>query len=269
MAITSRRRGWGEWRRWVPIAENRRHAARGAASDAPCRAARVCERVRDSGPGARGSRLGARGESPRLHVPASPEPLVPLKQTRVRAPARTRRKAVVGANPHAQRARYDRSVNWNDFAAALRKRGWIVDVREPPVLRVPKVLRRYPRLPDEFTDMLARFRLVAHSDQARWFTMLEDYDGTSGLAFAWDEWERLELAAVPEEREAISRFWSRHCPFSTDIRGDYSFLAIDTTSGHVVDGVGPDFEAVTPIASSLLELVEGISASTLDLQLLR
>jgi hypothetical protein len=160
-------------------------------------------------------------------------------------------------------------VNWSAFAAALRARGWTVETREPPVRRTPAVLRRYPRLPADFLEMLATFRRVHHSDETRWFTMLEDYEGTSGLAFAWDEWERLELDAVPEERDSIEQFWSRFCPFAADVRGDYAFLALDTADGRIVGGYAPDFQDVGPVAPSLRDLLEGVSASTLDLDLLR
>jgi len=83
-----------------------------------------------------------------------------------------------------------------------------------------------------------------------------DYEGMSGAAFRWDEWERLSLDAACDDAKFITEiraFWDCHFPFLFSVHSGYAYHAICTAAdqfGHVVEGYEPLFEEALPVADS-------------------
>lgn len=140
------------------------------------------------------------------------------------------------------------------FLNYLSASGWIVQ-RAATAADAPGLDTR-----PEHLSFLRRFSLLCGADETTWFLSAGDYAGTTDSAFAWNEFERLSLDAAldAEDRARIASFWARHLPILLSVAGDYAFLAIDRATGAVVHGVEPEFEATTPVASSLEALFEAI-----------
>jgi hypothetical protein len=139
----------------------------------------------------------------------------------------------------------------------LREQGWTVEAQEGQSFRLPATIAaRYPRLPDSLVEFLSGLKQCADASKTTWFLCQSDYEGTSGSAFRWDEWERLSLDAARGDAGYISEiraFWDSHFPVLFSVHSGYAFHAVCTASGRfgqVVEGHEPEFEEVLPIADS-------------------
>ena len=90
-----------------------------------------------------------------------------------------------------------------------------------------------------------------------------DFSGESGLAFAWNEWERQSIEAAEGDEELERRvvaFWDSHLPILLSVKSGYAYFAIEQSSLRIVRGEEPEYEEATPLAPSftaLLQLIKG------------
>ena len=124
----------------------------------------------------------------------------------------------------------------------LREQGWTVDEQPRELFRLPAAIAaRYPRLPDSLVEFLSGLKQCADGSQTTWFLCQCDYEGTSGSAFRWDEWEHLSLDAARGDAGYISEiraFWDSHFPFLFSVHSGYAYHAVCTAAdrfGQVVE----------------------------------
>jgi hypothetical protein len=177
---------------------------------------------------------------------------------------------------------------------ALVQAGWKVRERSPENVLdrsglFPLALRqRYANVPSSLVDFLGRLDECVNPDETAWFLTAADYAGTSGAAFEWNEWERLELETFkdnPRESAAVREFWNKHFPFYNDVSGDYAYFAVRVVEpkttrwdnvlslfmrdmrepklGAVVHGV-EEFRGPSQVAASFPEFLEEFAAAVLD-----
>ena len=126
---------------------------------------------------------------------------------------------------------------------------------------------RYPRIPEAHAKFLGRVSSCVNAADTVWFLCADDYNGKSGSAFAWNEFEQMELESAEDDgdqaKQEIREFWDGHLPFLMSVSGDYAYLALRMSENHgsVVAGYGPDFEGVTEVAASFDEFVRLYSAA--------
>ena len=147
-----------------------------------------------------------------------------------------------------------------DRAAAirqLREQGWTVAEEAGQTFRLPAAIAdRYPRLPDSLVEFLSGLTQCVDGSQTTWFLSQRDYEGTSGAAFRWDEWEQLSLDAACGDAKFITEirvFWDSHFPFLFSVHSGYAYHAVCTADdrfGQVVEGYEPGFEEALPVADS-------------------
>ena len=175
----------------------------------------------------------------------------------------------------------------------LVEAGWKVRERSPEnalgrsELFPPALRQRYPNVPSSLVDFLGRLDECVNPDETAWFLTAADYAGTSGAAFEWNEWEKLELETFkndPRESAAVREFWNKHIPFYNDVSGDYAYFAVrvvepKTTTwdtvlsivlrdrepklGAVVYGV-EEFRAPWQVTASFPEFLEEFAAAVRD-----
>lgn len=148
-------------------------------------------------------------------------------------------------------------MNRKEIIARLREQGWNVEVQQADRVRWPaSIAARHPVLPAALSNFLAGLTLCVDATQTTWFLCECDYNGESGAAFHWDEWEQMSLAASAGDEQATAQvlaFWDAHLPFMLSVRDGYSYWAIRTVSdgfGKVVTGREPEFEQVSDVADS-------------------
>jgi len=148
------------------------------------------------------------------------------------------------------------------YLELLKSKGWSVELKQNGGVNLGESFTsRYPRVPEAYLKFLAHVASCANAADNVWFLCPDDYNGTSDVAFAWNEFEQLEVESAEGDDEAlveIREFWDRYLPFMLSVGGDYAFLALVVSGddyGSVVDGYGPDFEGVTELAPSFEEFV--------------
>src|SRR4051812_21019904 len=86
--------------------------------------------------------------------------------------------------------------NYRAALDALAAAGWTVRERTSDTVLSPAdvwpapLRQRYPVIPADLTNFVARVEACVSPDESAWFLSARDYAGTSDAAFAWNEWER-------------------------------------------------------------------------------
>lgn len=122
----------------------------------------------------------------------------------------------------------------------LDSAGWTVRVRSenailPADLVWPETLRaRYPTIPAALTDFVARVEACVKPDETAWFLTADDFAERSDAAFAWHEWERMDLSRLTEDGDSegvprVKSFWDSYLPFYLDVASEYSYFAVRVT----------------------------------------
>lgn len=139
----------------------------------------------------------------------------------------------------------------------LREQGWTVAEQAGRTFRLPPTIAdRYPRLPGSLVEFLSGLTQCVDGSQTIWFLSQSDYEGTSGAAFRWDEWEQLSLDAARGDAKIITEiraFWDSHFPFMFSVHSGYAYHAVCTDRdrfGQIVEGYEPEFEEALPVADS-------------------
>jgi hypothetical protein len=160
-----------------------------------------------------------------------------------------RRSLIVGAS--------SLTVNRAAIITQLREQGWSVETQVGQPFRLPATIAdRYPRLPDSLVEFLSGLKQCVDRSQTTWFLCQCDYEGRSGSAFRWDEWEQLSLDAARGEAGDIAEiraFWDSHFPILFSVHSGYAYHAVCTAAdkfGQIVEGYEPAFEEALVVADS-------------------
>jgi len=146
---------------------------------------------------------------------------------------------------------------------ALERVGWKVIRREKKASLPDAILERYGWVARGALDLVCEIEVAESADQKAWILSAGDYSGTSGSAFAWNEWELLSLNAAEDDEDwkaQISEFWDEHFPLFMSVKSGYAYFAIERQGGAVVVGEEPDFGEASPLAASVAELLQMIAA---------
>jgi hypothetical protein len=123
-------------------------------------------------------------------------------------------------------------------------------------------LRRYHLRPDgDVWSWITGFERLITRDEQQWFLSHRDFTNQSEEdAFRWDEFEQMSLDAAGDDsawKKSITGFWERHLPLYLDVRSGYRALVVRVSNGvgvGIFESVEPEFEEVTPFATSLVEM---------------
>ena len=148
----------------------------------------------------------------------------------------------------------------------LRGHGWRIAEKHHAQFRLPDSLHaRYPHLPDDLEAFLTRVEVCVNLEENAWILCQSDYEGRSGSAFAWDEFEQMSLDAAGDDRELatqIESFWNRHFPFYFSVADRYSYCAVTVSPedfGTVIEGFEPEFEDAMVLCNSFTEFIETLA----------
>ena len=121
----------------------------------------------------------------------------------------------------------------------------IVEVEEQAEL--PKHIKNRYVIPKNWYEFIARFRVCQNRDITKWFLTPFDYKNDINPGFRWNEYELQSLEWCDDEAQ-IKAYWDTHLPIFMSVDGEYSYYAIDTTTGHIVNGYEPEYEDSTIVA---------------------
>ena len=140
----------------------------------------------------------------------------------------------------------------------LRSLGWQVELLDRPQGLPEEVSGRYPWIPADYAQVIARAKTIVSPDETAWLLTAHDFSGTGARAYAWNEWERQSLEAAGDDsawQDEIRTFWNRHFPVLTSVKSGYAYLAIDSATARVVSGEEPEYEETEVVAGSMKELL--------------
>ncbi len=152
--------------------------------------------------------------------------------------------------------------------APLLKSGW---TSLPPTLPPTSsadafLLRRFHGIPLELAAFLASYEALHNINQTRWFYAAKDYSSPLVGGFNWDDFESMSLDAAAGDAtwtKNIQQFWARHLTIFAAVDGRYQYVAYCIAGEHrgkYVCGNEDDFEEVTEICDSLVQLCLWVSA---------
>ena len=141
---------------------------------------------------------------------------------------------------------------------ALRNRGWVIKERSSPVALLPDdLVIRYPSVPREVADFLARLETCHNENEDVWFLTPDDFRvGDDQDVTRWNEYERMALESDKGDAGSearIRRFWDEHLPIALAVHSDYDYIAVrvaEPNVGSVVHGFAPEWESPAEIARS-------------------
>lgn len=156
----------------------------------------------------------------------------------------------------------------DNYVELLKKEGWKVELRDSGGVWLNESFsRRHPRIPEGYVKFLQRVASCVNAAETVWFLCVDDYNGTSKSAWAWNDFEKIDLEGVQGDEEAtaqIVEFWNHHLPFMYSVGGDYAYLALRVTGdsyGSVVDGYDIELTTVSDVALTFQEFVRLHSAA--------
>jgi hypothetical protein len=85
--------------------------------------------------------------------------------------------------------------------------------------------------------------MVCSPDEKAWLLTEADFAGTSGSAYAWNEWEQQSLEAAGSDeawKATIVSFWDDHLSILFSTRSGYAFFALEKDGLGVVYGEKPE-----------------------------
>jgi hypothetical protein len=156
-------------------------------------------------------------------------------------------------------------INWTEV------KGWKLANRNDSNIVLPAhITERFQSIPEDFKSFLEMIDILIAPDEKVWFLSINDYCGSSDLAFNWNEFEKISLDSADgdnEWKQEIIKFWDRYLPVVMSVRNGYSYYAIDTqsTKNVVVYGYEPEFEEVEEVANSFSEFLELIMKNIIEI----
>ena len=124
------------------------------------------------------------------------------------------------------------------------------------------VCNRYPLIPSVLSDFLLSYESAISKDEKSWFLSAKDFLGEAGLAFPFDEFEKMSLEASQKDQawtNEIVSFWDVHVPVYMSVRGGYDYIAYNLERNEFVSGFEPEFEETSLVAKSVQGLVEHVN----------
>jgi hypothetical protein len=113
-------------------------------------------------------------------------------------------------------------------------------------------------MPPEHRELVESLGLVSSADQKAWLVTGCIFSGDVS-AYAWNEWEQQSLEAAGADEglaRTIRAFWDRHLPILMSVKSGYAHFSLDLETLRVVQGEEPEYEATSPLASSIDEVLE-------------
>lgn len=140
----------------------------------------------------------------------------------------------------------DISSDITAFIVASEAAGWSVRRNVSGTVSLDSsILSRYPAIPEPYMSFMSHVSEARSKDDSAWFLLEANYNGTSGFASSWNEWELFEIANSEGDQAQIAKvrkFWDSYFPIALSVRSDFAYLALDMTEtgfGQVVHSFAP------------------------------
>ena len=148
-----------------------------------------------------------------------------------------------------------------DFLDWANKNNWKIRVTDE-IFTLPNTVTERYSVSNDWLDFIKGIEICTNNEQNKWFITISDYSTKyDENSWNWNDFEIMSLNAAEDDLEwqdEIKEFWNTHFPIFIDVEGDYSYYAIDTDSGEIVQGYEPDFEDCFTVAETFEEFISKI-----------
>ena len=122
--------------------------------------------------------------------------------------------------------------------------------------------KRYPHIPTEIEAFITSYTNAETADGKAWLLSARDFLSTDDSEFAPDEFEKISLSSAEGDlnwRQEIIEFWDKHLPIYMSVKDGYEYIAYNLETGKFVEGIEPEFEETSEVASSISSFLKYIN----------
>ena len=128
---------------------------------------------------------------------------------------------------------------------------------------LPDIIRNRYKIPQQWYDFICMLRVCENQTETTWFLTPDDYlprnDG-----FQWNEFE-LQSLEWTDNDSSVSGYWDKHFPVVMSVDGEYSYYAVNTENGNVVNGAEPEYEISSVVAEDFNDFIRKIISGEIEL----
>jgi len=157
----------------------------------------------------------------------------------------------------------------DNFIKWAKQNNWQVDISDKERDMPEWAFCRYSSLPGEYVVFLKHIRMLSNQEDTCWFLSIDNFKGAAfDTAWQANSFEKISLEAADgdsEWTETISQFWDEHIPIVFSLKNGYEYYAICLSDGSIVNGIEPEFEDISVVASSLADFLRKIKSGDIVL----
>ena len=143
----------------------------------------------------------------------------------------------------------------SEFIEWARNNGWnVISTYEKTDL--PDTIKCRYDIPVQWHSFICKLQVCENQSATKWFLTPNDYLPHDN-DFQWNEFELQSLEHTNNDSSVIS-YWDKHLPIFMSVSGEYSYYAINTENGNVVEGHEPEFEESSLVADDFYTFINKI-----------
>ena len=128
---------------------------------------------------------------------------------------------------------------------------------------LPDNIRTRYHIPKQWYEFISNMQVCENDNATKWFLSPRDYLPNEE-GFQWNEFELQSLEYGSNTTDIVT-YWNKHLPVLMSVDGEYSYYAINTENGNVVNGYEPEYEASTVVADSFEMFIRKIISGEIPL----
>ena len=145
-----------------------------------------------------------------------------------------------------------------DFVKWAEENKWDI-ILNPEKVDLPEEIKNRYNIPKQWYDFISMFKKCENQSATKCFLTPYDYlpHEEDYKGFRWNEFEILSLEWNDNDSSIIS-YWDCHLPIVLSVDGEYSYYAINTVNGNIVEGYEPEFEDSSVVADDFNTFIRKI-----------
>ena len=143
----------------------------------------------------------------------------------------------------------------NEFIIWAKNNNWNIILNSEKTELPDSIKNRY-HIPKQWYEFISNMQVCENDDATKWFITPRDYLPNEE-GFQWNEFELQSLEYGSNATDIVT-YWNKHLPVFMSVDGEYSYYAINTENGNVVNGYEPEYEASTVVADSFETFIRKI-----------
>lgn len=150
----------------------------------------------------------------------------------------------------------------NEFIEWAKKNNWNIILNSEKTDLPDSIKSRY-NIPEQWYSFICKLQVCEDQSATKWFLTPDDYLPREE-GFQWNEFE-IQSLECSDNKSSIISYWDKHLPIILSVDGEYSYYAINTENGNVVNGYEPEYEDSTVAAEDFNSFISKIISGEIAL----